>query len=220
MSKRASGILLHITSLPAKYGIGDLGAQAFAFADFLAEAKQSFWQILPVNPPAINVPHSPYNCLSAFAGNPLLISPQLLYRRGFLNRTDIRDLPAFDDKKVNWRKVIPFKRKLFNAAFKNFLSAKPRPEYAEFCRQSQKWLDDYTLFVTMRNLYKTGDWFAWPRELRDRNPDALTAFQSRHAQTIENDKILPSCHEAKRHAFRYVRPTYYTPPIQKNLNLR
>ncbi len=108
MSKRASGILLHITSLPAKYGIGDLGAQAFAFADFLAQAKQSFWQILPVNPPAINVPHSPYNCLSAFAGNPLLISPQLLYRRGFLNRADIRDIrPRVPEENADVRSRLP-----------------------------------------------------------------------------------------------------------------
>ena len=90
MNKRASGLLLHITSLDGKYGIGDLGPQAYHFADFLSRAKQSYWQILPLNPPHSYTNISPYNCLSAFAGNTSLISPELLYKEGYLKKEDIK----------------------------------------------------------------------------------------------------------------------------------
>ncbi len=90
MNKRASGVLLHITSLPGEYGIGDFGPQAYRFADFLSRAKQTYWQILPLNPPHNRVNISPYNCLSAFAGNTSLISPELLYESGYIKKAILR----------------------------------------------------------------------------------------------------------------------------------
>lgn len=106
MKRRSSGILLHITSLPSKYGIGDLGPSACKFADFLAHTRQSYWQILPLNPPAIMIPHSPYNPLSAYAGNPLLISPEILYHRGLLTRKEIRDIPASPKARTDFQLII------------------------------------------------------------------------------------------------------------------
>ncbi|MFC1738028.1 4-alpha-glucanotransferase, partial [Planctomycetota bacterium] len=95
MKERASGLLLHITSLPAKYGIGDLGPQAYKFADFLKDARQKYWQVLPLNPTTAESRNSPYSCLSAFAGNSLLISPELLRRRGLLKVKEIKNKPDF-----------------------------------------------------------------------------------------------------------------------------
>ncbi|RKY04822.1 MAG: 4-alpha-glucanotransferase [Planctomycetota bacterium] len=188
--KRTSGILLHITSLPSKFGVGDFGPAAFAFADFLAKARQGCWQMLPVNPPAIDVPHSPYNCASAFAGNPLLISPQLLYRRGLLGREDIRQLPHFPETKVNFGRVIGFKRKLLNAAFRNFSGRPTQTAYTEFCQNNKAWLDDFAFFIALRDLYKTGNWRRWPAELRDRRKDALASFRRKHRKAIEKQKFM------------------------------
>lgn len=189
-NKRSSGILIHITSLPSKYGVGDFGPDAFNFADFLAKSSQTNWQILPVNPPAILNPHSPYSCLSTFAGNPVMISPQILHRQGFLERADIQNIPAFDDTKVNFAKVIPFKRKLLNIAYRNFLAKAADSRYDRFCEDNKQWLDDYALFVTMRDLYKTGDWYNWPKELRDRTPESLISFAASHKKTIRKHKFL------------------------------
>lgn len=103
MKTRASGILLHISSLPSKYGIGDLGPEAYKFADFLNQAKQRYWQVLPLNPPAPDRNnYSPYNGSSAFAGNTLFISPELLYRCGLLEKKDIRNTRTFSETLVNY----------------------------------------------------------------------------------------------------------------------
>ena len=118
MRKRASGILLHITSLPSRYGIGDLGPQAYKFADFLAQAKQRYWQMLPLNPPS-PMGYSPYNCLSAFAGNNLLISPEQCCHEGLLKREEIKENRNF--RQVAWiSKVVPYKMNLLNLAYENF----------------------------------------------------------------------------------------------------
>jgi 4-alpha-glucanotransferase len=186
---RSSGILLHITSLPSPFGIGDLGPSAFDFADLLAHAKQRFWQILPITPPAITVPHSPYNPLSAFAGDPLLISPHFLQKTGLLARSDISKTPLFTTDNVDFARVIPYKRRLLNIAFKNFASSPPPPEYTAFCDRNRNWLDDFALFVTIRDLYKTADWHAWPAPIRDRDKDALDRFAGRHRTTIERHRF-------------------------------
>jgi 4-alpha-glucanotransferase len=117
---RGSGIQLHITSLPSKYGIGDFGPEAYKFADFLAKAGQSYWQVLPLNKVSPKDNYSPYSGLSSFAGNILLISPELLYRRGLLTKKDISDVPVFAAAKVNFHKVYSYKIRLLNRAFENF----------------------------------------------------------------------------------------------------
>jgi 4-alpha-glucanotransferase len=116
---RGSGIQLHITSLPSKYGIGDFGPEAYKFADFLAKAGQSYWQVLPLNQVSSKDNYSPYSGLSSFAGNVLLISPELMYRRGLLTKKDISDIPVFAAAKVNFRKVYSYKIRLLKRAFEN-----------------------------------------------------------------------------------------------------
>ncbi len=126
---RGSGIQLHITSLPSKYGIGDFGPEAYKFADFLAKAGQSYWQVLPLNQVSLKDNYSPYSNLSSYAGNILLISPEMLYRRGLLTKKDISDIPVFAAAKVNFRKVYSYKTRLLNRAFENF---KIDSSYEEF----------------------------------------------------------------------------------------
>jgi len=123
MRNRSSGILLHITSLPSKYGVGDFGPDAYKFADFLGQSGQRLWQVLPVTPPAIGIPHSPYNCLSAFAGSSLLISPELLYCRGLLDRSDIENINDFPKERVDFETVIPYKQRLLDIAYERFKTA-------------------------------------------------------------------------------------------------
>ena len=111
--QRGSGILLHITSLPSAYGIGDLGPEAYEFVDFLHQAKQKYWQILPLNPTdAINY-HSPYSCLSAFAGNFLLLSPDFLVEEGWLKKEDVKKVPEFSLRKVEYDEIFAYKKKLY-----------------------------------------------------------------------------------------------------------
>jgi len=112
MKKRNSGILLHITSLPSPYGIGDLGSNAYQFVDFLKQSGQHFWQILPLTPTNIFLGNSPYSSCSTFAGNTLLISPEMLIKNGFLSKSDIHIPNTLSDKKVNYSAVTKFKNKL------------------------------------------------------------------------------------------------------------
>src|ERR1035441_8194283 len=113
MSKRNSGILLHITSLPSKYGIGDMGSFAYAFVDFAASCGQKYWQILPINPTDGINGNSPYSCFSAFAGNPLLISPEMMVIEDFLKASEVNIPKHFVEDKVYYSKVGPFKEKIF-----------------------------------------------------------------------------------------------------------
>jgi len=149
---KGSGILLHITSLPSKYGIGDFGPEAYKFADFLAKAGQDYWQVLPLNQVSSKDNYSPYSSLSAFAGNILLISPEMLHRRGLLTKKDISDIPVFAAAKVNFRKVYSYKIGLLNRAFENF---KIDSSYEEFCEKNKKWLEDYAIFSALRSARKS-----------------------------------------------------------------
>ena len=120
MKTRGSGILLHITSLPSPYGIGDMGSCAYRFADFLSQAKQHYWQILPLNPADPVYGNSPYHSISAFANNVLLISPELMVQDGFLSREDLEPVPNFPQRKVDYQTVIAYKERLFQIAYERF----------------------------------------------------------------------------------------------------
>jgi 4-alpha-glucanotransferase len=126
MDKRHSGILLHITSLPSKYGIGDMGSFAYAFVDFLASCRQRYWQILPVNPTDGINGNSPYSCSSAFAGNPLLISPEMMVIEHFLPAADLQDPDTFDESKVDYAGAAAFKDRIFNIAYRRFRTSAKR----------------------------------------------------------------------------------------------
>ncbi len=173
MTKRASGILLHITSLPSRFGIGDFGPEAYSFADFLNKAQQTYWQILPLTPPHIETGLSPYDCLSAFAGNPMLISPELLYKSGLLKKSDIAHIP-----KLRIPEAFHYKNNFLNLAVSRFNSLSP--EYESFCERNNYWLEDYALFVALASKFKNFNWPKWHK----------VKPQNRLNKEIEKQKIL------------------------------
>jgi 4-alpha-glucanotransferase len=181
---RASGVLLHVSSLPSPYGIGDLGPHAYAFVDFLKNSGQTYWQILPINPTDGINGHSPYSCFSAFAGNPLFISPDLLVIDGLLKASDIKHIPSFDHE-VDFTKVGAFKQKLLENAFKNFAGQSYHGGYELFVNQHQYWLDDFSLFYVAKSTFKGECWEQWPLGLRNRKPKALGDFKKKNAKKIE-----------------------------------
>jgi 4-alpha-glucanotransferase len=170
---RASGILLHPTSLPSHGGVGDFGPSAYAFADFLAAAKQGLWQVLPMGP--LGYGDSPYSSTSAFAGNPLLISLERLADRGWIDRARI-DTLAGGVEPVDYPSVFRQKLPLLFESARNFVKSatqSARSRYESFCRQNRWWLDDFVLFDALRARYKLESWNRWPRELTHREPAAL-----------------------------------------------
>ncbi len=190
MLKRGSGILLHVTSLPSSYGIGDLGPEAYAFIDFLAENKQRFWQILPLNPTDQVYGNSPYSSVSAFAGNLLFISPELLVRDGFLCEKDLQPIPEFPHEQVNYKIVTKYKEKLLTKTHQLFSKKKKKPRYEAFCRTHSFWLQDFALFTVLKSHFKGKDWSRWPDEIRNRKPSELTALTKQFHEKIEREKFF------------------------------
>ncbi len=191
MEKRGAGILLHITSLPSPYGIGDLGTGAYRFADFLSEAKQKYWQILPLNITCTNYGNSPYSSYSAFAGNYLLISPDQMVNHGFLSESDIKDVPEFSNTKVDYKEVTRFKTDLFSRAYeKNREKLKNHTEFHRFCNENSRWLDDYSLFISIKGHLKGIEWGKWPEDLRDRKETALKEYTEKLHDNILKEKFL------------------------------
>lgn len=190
MKRRGSGILLHVTSLPSPYGIGDFGSEAHRFVDFLAEAKQNFWQILPLNPidPAFN--NSPYHSISAFAYNKLLISPELMVQEGLLKREDVNPVPPFPKEAVDYEEVIAYKKKLFHKALERFKKIKNNREYEEFCSENSSWLEDFSLFVVLKGHFQGLGWNEWPFEIRERQSEAIQALRKERHDKIEMEKFL------------------------------
>ena len=179
---RSSGVILHPTSLPGPYGIGDLGIEARRWVDLLAESGTSLWQILPVGPTGYG--DSPYQCFSAFAGNVNLVSPDLLAVDGLI---DLPSPPGFPDDHVEYGDVIPWKRELLAAAFAGFEACRGDPGLSdEFERFSdeQNWLDDYALFMAIKAAYGGGTWQDWPDEFRLRETGTIESFRRRHAGAI------------------------------------
>lgn len=182
MNVRSSGILLHVTSLPSPFGIGDMGPCAYRFADFLSETGQSVWQILPLNPPREGH-YSPYLSPSAFAGNPLLISPELLVRDGLIPEEEIAALPGYSRNRVEFDRAIPFKKRLLERAHRSFRERQDLQGYEAFCSENQHWLDDFALFMALQSSLDNKVWHEWPPELRDRDRHALSAA----AQALQDD---------------------------------
>jgi 4-alpha-glucanotransferase len=183
---RASGILLHITSLPSPYGIGDLGPAAFAMVDRLRAAGQGWWQALPLGPTGYG--NSPYQSLSSFAGNGLLISPDGLIEEGLLRASDCDEGRSFPRNAVDYKAVIPFKHKLFEIAWNNF-SARPRSalwrDHDQFCVEQAHWLDDYALFRALKVTHGDVCYLEWPEEFVRREPIALARARRELTELIE-----------------------------------
>jgi len=190
MKKRTSGILLHVTSLPSSYGIGDFGSEAYRFADFLYKAKQSFWQILPLSAMDSPFDSSPYHIISAFAYNTFLLSPELLIQEGLLNKKDVYPIPRFPKGKTNYKDVIPYKKKLFRTAFERFKKRKDRDEYEKFSTENYSWLEDFALFKALKTHFNGRVWSEWPIEARDRKPEAMRSLMKDLHDEIEMEKFL------------------------------
>ncbi len=172
--RRASGILLHPTSLPGRFGIGDFGEWAYRFVDFLADARQSLWQVLPLGPTGYG--DSPYQSFSAFAGNPLLISPQRLVDEGRLPVEALRQAPSFSHDRVDYGAVMAFKLAILRQSFAHFSQARSREQqggFQSFCEAEKGWLDDYALFMALKEQHGGVVWTRWERELSCREPEAL-----------------------------------------------
>ena len=146
--ERTCGILLHPTSLPSPFGIGDFGTSAYKFVDFLKEAGQHIWQILPLTYPGYG--NSPYNAISAFAGNPALIDPVQLMQMKLLDRREVLEVPAFNPNRVEYGSVIEFKDALLRKAFERFRKDGYQDDFKRFLSDNAYWINDFTLFITLK----------------------------------------------------------------------
>ncbi len=189
--KRSSGILLHPTSFPGRYGIGDLGTQAYRFLDFLHETHTKLWQILPLGPTGYG--DSPYQSFSAFAGNPYLVSPDLLLEDNLVHPDDLKENLDFSNSQVDFGRIIGWKLNLLERAFIRFERdpelASVREEYAAFCASSANWLDDYALFMAIKEAHGGGAWTGWSTALRNREEAALTEASQKYKDAIERFKF-------------------------------
>ena len=184
--KRSSGVLLHITSLPANEGIGTLGKPAFEFVNWLKAAGQKYWQVLPIHP--TGYADSPYQSPSAFAGNPLLIDLWELVELGLLIPDDIKGREYGEDPSaVDYEKVIAQKNELLHKAFFSF---KEDVAYLAFVQEQGWWLEDYALFMAIKQNNELRSWLTWDKDLRFRKPEALTAFKEEHIEEIKFHRFV------------------------------
>lgn len=188
--KRASGILLHPTSLPSAFGVGDFGAEAFEFVNFLADAGQTYWQILPLTPTGYG--DSPYQSFSAFAGNTNLISPAKLFDDGLLTLEEIERKPDFPARRVDYGKVYEWKNWMLERAFENFRAATSknmRGEFEAFCAEQTSWLDDYALYRAIKSARGQTAWFEWDAPVKLRDEKALKEARENLRAQIEEQKF-------------------------------
>lgn len=182
---RASGILLHPTCLPGPFGIGDFGPEAFAFVDFLRDAGQKLWQVLPLNPTGYG--DSPFQCFSAYAGNHLLINLEKLQAEGILEASDLSDQPDFPQNSVDFGNVIRWKTGVLTKAAKRFQSdarGEGRRAFDDFCARNASWLPDFALFMACKQEHGGVAWNKWPNHIARRTPDALNAARDRLKESV------------------------------------
>ena len=185
---RSSGVILHISSLYTPYGIGDFGPSAYAFADGLQAAGIHFWQMLPLNYTDGGRGFSPYSCLSAFAGNPLYISPDFLVRDNLLKADDI--IPhTFEENVVEFDKVHAYKTALFIKAYSYFKETDQK-DFIEFCNKEAYWLEDFAVFLSLKNYFQGAWWLDWPAEYKNRDESALNVIKSELHENIEREKFF------------------------------
>jgi 4-alpha-glucanotransferase len=184
---RLAGVLLHPTSLPTTYGVGELGDHVLEFLDWAVSAGMRLWQVLPLNPPGYGA--SPYGCLSSFAGNPLLISIQRLMQDGLLDPDDVADVPRFSDDHVELDRVDAYKSALLRKSWQRFqksATTELRQAHQTFIHapEQREWLDDYTLYMALRSTTGSAPWWAWEPALVQREPKALENARKEHAEAI------------------------------------
>jgi 4-alpha-glucanotransferase len=202
LTERASGVLLHVSSLPSRGGVGDLGPAAYGFADFLASAKQQYWQVLPLTPTGYG--NSPYSALSAFAGNPVFISIETLVTQGWLDGSCIESLPASEGP-ADFEQAVKIKLPLLREAARRFAAnaqVEQRHRYESFCRENAYWLEDYAAFSVLRQLFAGAGWAEWPSEYVHRTPAAMERLMAEHADEFSAEKIIQFFFQEQWHALR------------------
>ncbi len=189
MNRRASGILLHISSLPNHFGIGDLGPEAYRFADFLRDTGQSYWQILPLTLTDTAHGNSPYSSISAFAGNELFISPELLFSGGLISRQTLSRARIPSKGRVDYAAVTAARRAVLEEAYENFPAGGADGGFAGFEKQNAYWLEDYALFRSMKIVNEGLPWSRWPDADREREPGAVKSFREKYPEFIRKEKF-------------------------------
>jgi 4-alpha-glucanotransferase len=187
---RSAGVLLHPTSLPGRYGIGDLGDEAFNFVNFLHSSGQTLWQVFPLGPTGYG--DSPYQCFSAFAGNPLLISPDKLLKEGLLQKTDVEHAPQSNPHRINYEAVTEFKYGLLAKAYQAFKNdgKKTHAEFDKFCTENAEWLDNYALFTAVKTYHEEISWTEWEPDIALRKKGALEVWTSKLKDEINFIKFI------------------------------
>lgn len=190
---RSAGVLLHPTSFPGRYGIGDLGEAAYQFVHFLANSKQTLWQVLPLGPTSYG--DSPYQSFSSFAGNPLLINPDWLVQAGYLPAAAIKSVPPFPANKVDFGPVIEYKNQLLDKAYDHFLAhstAEQQAAYQQFTAANSLWLEDFALFMALKNHHQDQDggvWNKWPAEIARRQPQAIAEWSKKLSRQLDRHRF-------------------------------
>ena len=190
MHSRRAGILLHVTSLPGKFGIGDLGSEAYRWIDFLQQSGCTLWQVLPLNPTGYG--DSPYQCFSSFAGNPYLISPEMLYQEALLTKEEIEATPEFPSQRIDYGGVIPWKLTLLEKAYQRFNANTSHPfhsEFPAFCDQENEWLDDFALFMALKKAHGGIAWMDWHAPYRQRDQNECASFTNQYQSEIQAIKF-------------------------------
>jgi len=190
---RGAGILLHITSLPSPFGIGDLGPGAKAFADYLSSGRQKYWQLLPLSPTGEAQLYSPYSAISSMAGNTLLISPELLADEGLLTRAELKKFYLKENNKVDYAAAQEIKAKLFNEAYHNFCegaSGELQNKFKGFCVAEADWLNDFALYTVIKQKHQGKPWYEWPEEFKLHNTKSLEEFADRNLEALNEIKWL------------------------------
>jgi malto-oligosyltrehalose synthase/4-alpha-glucanotransferase len=187
---RGAGVLMHISSLPSAFGIGDFGPGAHVFLDWLAKAGQTHWQLLPMNPVSSEQSYSPYSSTSVMAGNVLFISPELLVEDGLLDAHELKSCNLRKKRKVSYPKAEQLKRKLLHKAYQRFRDGpgRGRTAFDAFCTRESHWLEDYALFSAIKHQHAGAHWYHWPEGLRDRQETALASFCKTYAELIDELK--------------------------------
>lgn len=189
LSARSAGILLHPTSLPSRGGTGDLGPEAYAFADFLHRSRMGIWQVLPLSPPGLG--NSPYSAISAFAANPMLVSLERLADYGWIDNGKLRKMPPANAR-IDFDEVKASKLPLLHQAAQNFLDRADgdRDRFEAFKREHAWWLEDFVLFDVMRQVHAGDTWSSWPRELARREPEGLHKFGLEYQRELEVERAI------------------------------
>jgi 4-alpha-glucanotransferase len=187
---RCSGIWLPLFSLPSRFGIGDLGPEAYRFVDFLRESGQRVWQLLPLGPTTARADHSPYHATSTFAFNLLLISPELLVEDGLLGKKEIAKAPRLAEACIDYPAVVRGKRAFLAAACRRFRRMPAVEGYSQFCHDQAGWLDDYAQFAAFKTHFRGAAWHRWPAAIRHRRPAATKALAGHLGDRMERIKIV------------------------------